>query len=205
MVGLPHRPHRVVGVVADTVGALAAPGEQDPHPGPEVGPGQDDVEDQAGEHEHEREGLQHVFSPDRGQRGHRAGLQRRRASRRRIQATAPASADVGDQQRCVADRDPARTGYRIGGRHHPVDDPWLAPDLGRHPARDQGDGGQRPGRHHAPVKPGDCGKPPAADPHHQVDQPQQGEQSADPDHGLKGEPDDVDRRTLARRDAWPGP
>ena len=58
----------------------------------------------------------------------------------------PASARVDERERRVADRDAARAGDRLGRPHHAVDDPRLAPDLGRDPAGDQRDDRQRPGQ-----------------------------------------------------------
>ena len=51
VVGLPHRPHRAVGVRADPLGARAASREQLPESGSEVGPGEYGVEGEPGEHE----------------------------------------------------------------------------------------------------------------------------------------------------------
>ena len=42
-----------MGVLADRLAALASAAEEMPHPGPEIGPGQDGVEHQAGKHEYQ--------------------------------------------------------------------------------------------------------------------------------------------------------
>ena len=57
VVRLPDRPHRVVGVVADAARRLSSAGDQLPQAGAEVRAAENDVEDEAGQHEHDRERL----------------------------------------------------------------------------------------------------------------------------------------------------
>ena len=71
----------------------------------------------------------------------------------------PASRQVDERDRGVADREPLGAGHRVGRAHHLVDDPRLAANLGREPAREQRDEGQRRGSDDAPDRTsGDSGK-----------------------------------------------
>src|SRR5690348_6160426 len=112
----------------------------------------------------------------------------------------PAQAQVDDPQRAVAERDDVRPGHGRVDPHHLVDDPRLAAHLGGDPAGDQRHHGQRPGRHHRPAEPPRRQQLTAPPPEEQVDQAEQGQQGADADHGLEGEPDHVHRRLVGQRD-----
>jgi hypothetical protein len=105
---------------------------------------------------------------------------------------------VDHAQRAVADRDGVRPGDRLADSHHVVDDPRLAADLGGDPAGDQRDHRQRARGDHRPAqRPGERAAP---EPQVQVDESDQRQQRADPDHCLEGEPHYVDRRLVGERD-----
>ena len=168
-----------------------APGRQLPDARPEVRAGEHDVEHEAQQDEDHRE--------------------RRRATSRQPSATgdagqpaqdphhARAHRQVDQPQRRVADRDAAGGGHRLRGRHHAIDDPRLAPDLGRHPPADQGDEGQRPGGGDREVEPARLGQPSPAHAHEEHDDAQHRQQRADADHRLEGDAHDVHRRALSTR------
>jgi hypothetical protein len=80
-----------------------------------------------------------------------------------------------------------------------VDNPGLPSDLGRDPASDQGDDRERAGRDERAVEPGRLGQPPPPHEDDQVDGGDAGQQEADPDHRLEGDPDNVHGRTLVGR------
>ena len=169
VVGLPDRRHRLVGVLADPLGVLAAARGQLPEPGAEVGPGQHRVQRHSGQHEHERERLQHRSgrrrsgpTPASGSPGSRSGA---RARRRRTQASPQATTDVAGGERRHSRPESRGAGDRGGGRHHAVDDPRLAADLGDDPAGDQRDQRRRAGEHDARGRTRrELGQPPSPDP-----------------------------------------
>ena len=99
--------------------------------------------------------------------------------------------DVHDGQGAVADGNVAGSGYSRGDPHDVVDDPGLPADFGRDPPGDECDDGQGPGGDDGPQD--KARQPLPAEPQVQVDQPEEREQGPDPDHGLEGDPDDVDR------------
>src|SRR3954447_11353182 len=107
--------------------------------------------------------------------------------------------DVDHDQRHVAHRQPARVGDRLRRAHDLVDDPGLAAHLGRDPAADQRDEGERTGDHHRPEEPRRFGEPAPPPPADEEPQPEQREPRADARHRLEGDPHDVDRRPVARR------
>ena len=62
VVGLPHRSHRAVGMLADLAAAFAATGEHLPNSGAEIRAGEDDAEGQSGEDEAQGKRLEHETS-----------------------------------------------------------------------------------------------------------------------------------------------
>ena len=104
-------------------------------------------------------------------------------------------------ERRVAHRDPAGARHRASAAHVPVDDPRLAPHLGRDPAGDQRDHRQRPGEHHGAVEPRRLGQPLAgARARTATHTPSSASSVPIADHRLEREARDVDRRPVARRD-----
>jgi hypothetical protein len=101
---------------------------------------------------------------------------------------------VDRQQHPGHDADTARGGDAGRRAHDAVDDPRLAPDLGRRPAGEQGDQRQRSGGDDEPVEQARARQPSAAPPDDEVGDPQQRQQRPDRDHRLEGEAHDVDRR-----------
>ena len=143
---------RLVGVLADALATLAPADGELPHGGPEVRAAEHDVEHEPQQDEDHRElaAATRVSPP--------ATVSGARARRRRIHTTPAPDREVDDPQRRVADRDAAGGGDRLRGRHHAIDDPRLAPDLGRHPPADQGHDRQRPGGGERRVEPARLGQ-----------------------------------------------
>ena len=103
---------------------------------------------------------------------------------------------VDGDEHDVADHEPVGLRDGLLGAHHLVDDPRLAADLGRDPARDQRDERQRARR---PSPRGRTRSTPAAavaQPGDEEERAEQRETGPDADHRLEREADDVDRRAV---------
>src|SRR5918996_4741049 len=78
--------------------------------------------------------------------------------------------EVDEHERAVADPDAVRARHRLRGAHDAVDDPGLAADFGRDPARDQRHHRERPGKHDRAIEPARSRQPTAPEAHVEVDE-----------------------------------